>query len=189
MNTRNALLNAAEHAARSRGFDAFSYADLSREVGIRKASIHHHFPAKADLALALIRRYRVNFAHLLASIRTENDTAGDRLRAFLTTYREALSGGDTVCLCVAFSTGRDSFKDTVLDELNGFHRDCIAWLEETFSRALQDNTVKNAGVPDVEAKACMALVEGAQLLARAANDTHPFDDATAALKNRLTGQD
>jgi len=27
----------------------FSYADLAKSVGVSKASIHHHFPAKEDL--------------------------------------------------------------------------------------------------------------------------------------------
>ena len=35
MDTRTALLDSAERAARQCGFDAVSYADLSREVGIR----------------------------------------------------------------------------------------------------------------------------------------------------------
>ncbi|MCG8611460.1 MAG: TetR/AcrR family transcriptional regulator, partial [Pseudomonadales bacterium] len=33
----------------TRGFESFSYQDLARELGITKASIHHHFPKKADL--------------------------------------------------------------------------------------------------------------------------------------------
>lgn len=56
MDTRTALLQSAERAARQRGYDGFSYADLAGDVGLRKASIHHHFPTKATLALALIER-------------------------------------------------------------------------------------------------------------------------------------
>ena len=61
MNTRTSLLDSAEQAVRQRGYNGFSYADLAREIGIRKASIHHHFPTKADLGLALIERYNQNF--------------------------------------------------------------------------------------------------------------------------------
>ncbi|MCP4318214.1 MAG: TetR/AcrR family transcriptional regulator [Hyphomicrobiales bacterium] len=188
MTTRTALLDAAEHAARTRGFDAFSYADLSRAVGIRKASIHHHFPAKADLAHALISRYRESFALSLKSICEMNETAGARLSAFLDSYRSALSGGEAVCLCVAFSTGRDSFQDPVLAELDGFHRDCLAWLENVFTQALQDKSVSGAGAADAEASACLALVEGAQLIARAARDPRRFDDATTVFRGRLVNR-
>lgn len=185
MSTRTALLDAAEIAARSQGFDAFSYADLSSAVGIRKASIHHHFPSKSDLAHALIGRYRENFGSTLQAIDAKHSSAGARLRAFLKTYRDALSGGETVCLCVAFSAGRDSFQAPVLSELDGFHTDCLAWLEKTFSLAGQDRSVTDAGSADAEAKAFLALLEGAQLLARAAKDPKRFDDATAIFAGRL----
>ena len=55
--TKTALLNSAERAARSKGFDGFSYADLAKEVGIRKASIHYHFPTKDALTISLMVRY------------------------------------------------------------------------------------------------------------------------------------
>ncbi len=185
MSTRTTLLDVAERAARSRGFDAFSYADLSEAVGIRKASIHHHFPAKADLALALISRYRENFHATLAHIDGINPSAGERLTAFLRIYRDALSDGQTVCLCVAYSSGRDSFQAPVIGELDAFHADCLAWLEALFEQASHDKTIKDPGPADKEAKACLALVEGAQLMARAAMDPNRYDAATALLKGRI----
>ncbi|MXD47054.1 helix-turn-helix transcriptional regulator, partial [Escherichia coli] len=38
--TRERLLSEAEHLMREKGYSAFSYADLSKIVGITKASIH-----------------------------------------------------------------------------------------------------------------------------------------------------
>ena len=185
MNTRTSLLDVAEQAARSRGFDAFSYADLSEAVGIRKASIHHHFPAKADLALALISRYRETFLSTLADIDAKNTSAGDRLAGFLHSYRDALSDGQTVCLCVAYSSTRDSFEEPVIDELDAFHADCLAWLETVFLQASQDRSIKDPGPAPMEAKACLAMVEGAQLMARAAKNPNRYDAATALLKSRI----
>jgi TetR/AcrR family transcriptional regulator, transcriptional repressor for nem operon len=50
LHTRTALIDLAEHSVRSQGFDRFSYADLTEAIGIRKASIHYHFPTKANLS-------------------------------------------------------------------------------------------------------------------------------------------
>lgn len=184
MDTRNALLDSAELLARSRGFDAFSYADLSRAVGIRKASIHHHFPTKADLALALIKRYREQFGDVLRSIAASAPTGGARLRGYLDAYRAALLGGRAVCLCVAFSAGRESFSDPVLAELNAFHHDGLSWLQETFEQGRDDASIEAVGTPSEEADAALALVEGAQLLARAAGDVARYDAATEILRRR-----
>ncbi|MFN3213049.1 MAG: TetR/AcrR family transcriptional regulator [Henriciella sp.] len=186
MDTRSALLDSAERAARERGFDAFSYADLAREVGIRKASIHHHFPVKADLAFGLIERYAVRFAETLAEIDRDHVNAADKLRAYQSVYRDALADGTQLCLCVSMSAGRDSFSEPVLDLLAQFHQDSVAWLSQVFAQGVEDGTVAYLSDPDAEARAALALMEGAQLSARAAEDVTLFDQATAAFLSRLT---
>ena len=186
MDTRNALLDSAERAARQRGFDAFSYADLAKEVGIRKASIHYHFPMKADLAFGLIERYALRLSETLAHIASSQDSAAAQLSAYHDVYRDALSGGDQLCLCVALSAGRDSLSEPVLAELNQFHEDSIAWLERVFEAGRADGSVAHVGDPASEAAATLALMEGAQLVARAAKDITLFDQATASFSARLT---
>ncbi len=46
--------------------NGFSYADIAEVVGIRKPSIHHHFPSKADLVRALVAGYQDDLAAGLA---------------------------------------------------------------------------------------------------------------------------
>lgn len=185
MDTRTALLDSAEFACRSKGYDAFSYADLSAAVGIRKASIHYHFPSKSDLALAVIDRYHGNFFEKLKSIATSELTAAQQLSAYIDIYRSALSGGESVCLCVAFSAGRASLSNEVLKRLNAFHSGSVEWLTDVFKTANLDGSIATVGLPRSEASAVLAQMEGAQLMARAACDVRLFDAATKTLSNRL----
>lgn len=185
MDTRTALLDSAEFACRSKGYDAFSYADLSTAVGIRKASIHYHFPSKSDLALEVIDRYRDRFFEQLDAIATPERTAAQQLKAYINIYRTALSDGESVCLCVAFSAGRSSLSNAVLKRLNAFHTDSIEWLTDVFKTANLDGSIAAVGLPRSEASAVLAQMEGAQLIARAARDATLFDAATKALSNRL----
>jgi len=185
MSTRSALLDSAEHLARSRGFDGFSYADLAREVGIRKPSVHHHFPTKADLALGLVQRYRERFVAFLERLSGEHEDGASRLTGYLDLYREALSGGEEVCLCVAFSAGRDSLTPEVLAEVRLFEEAGIAWLTEAFRRGAEDGSIADVDDPRSEAMAAMACVEGAQLLARSAKSVERFDAATQLLVERV----
>jgi TetR/AcrR family transcriptional repressor of nem operon len=53
MNTKQQIVAYSADMLRTRGFNGFSYLDISRELGITKASVHHHFPKKQDLGLAL----------------------------------------------------------------------------------------------------------------------------------------
>ena len=185
MNTRTALLDHAETAARQRGYDGFSYADLASAVGIRKASIHYHFPKKADLAFDLIERYAARFTARLTEIDEAPGAAADKLRAYHGLYRDALAGGTQLCLCVALSAGRDSLAAPVLTALNQFHADSVDWLRRVFDAAAADASVLTVTDAGAEARATLALMEGAQLGARAAKDVRHFDRATDAFLARL----
>jgi TetR/AcrR family transcriptional regulator, transcriptional repressor for nem operon len=186
MDTRTALLNAAEHAVRARGYDGFSYADLATAVGIRKASIHHHFPTKAELALVLIERYCANFFATLEQITASHSTAGAQLAAYIAVCRAALSGGDEMCLCVAFCTGRDHLTAAVLAKLDDYHFVSVRWLTDVFTTGKADGSITGIVNADDEAHACLAQMEGAQLVARAAKDVHRFDLAVAVLRSRIS---
>ena len=184
MNTRATLLNTAEQLARSRGFDAFSYSDLAEQVGIRKASIHHHFRTKGDLSLALITRYREVFSDRLAAISAQDPRASGRLLAFLNLYRDAMLGGRSLCLCVAFSVTQHALPVDSRAQLAGFHADVTQWLEVVFRLALTDGSIRGITSPRAEAQAALAAVEGAQIMARAARDVARFEAAIDTLRAR-----
>ena len=191
--TKTALLNSAEAAARAAGFDGFSYADLAADVGIRKASIHHHFPTKAALATALMGRYRDRLAEACDEIDASHATAAERMRALIAVYREALAGGQSLCLCVSLSTSRDSLPPEVIARMTEYRAMMTAWIETLYrcgraqglTRARHDGTIADAGDPGAEAAATLALLEGAQLAARTESSPERFDQATRMLKARL----
>lgn len=179
------LLTHAEALARSRGIDAFSYADLAAATGIRKASVHYHFATKADLTLALIEDYAARIADRLNQIEAQSAAASGALRDFLQLYHDALGTGDSLCLCVAFSAATDSLPEASVTRVEDFRNDVTAWLKAQFDRARQDGSVRALSDPAQEAAALFALVEGAQLVARAARNPDRFTDAVAQFSDRL----
>ena len=185
MDTKTQLLDAAERTVRERGYDGFSYADLAAAVGIRKASIHYHFPTKADLAKALVARYREVNRAFRQEVGATTDDAATRLKRYLAHYRAALGGGDMLCLCVSLAISPDRLSEHAREELNGFHRDSIEWLEAVFEAAQEQGSLAHAADPLTEATGLLALVEGAQLLARAAGEVEHFDRATQHFVARL----
>ncbi|MCB2135842.1 MAG: TetR/AcrR family transcriptional regulator [Rhodobacteraceae bacterium] len=185
METKAALLQAAEQSARTFGIDGFSFADLARAVGIRKASVHHHFPTKADLAAEMVRRYHEALLTDLDAIDAASDTAGQRLRRQIARYRFALGGGKTLCLCVALSAGRESLTAEAIDALAEYRQTVRAWLTEVFAKGAADGTIIGPGQPEKDAAASLALLEGAQLWARTEMDIRRFDDAVGPLLARI----
>jgi TetR/AcrR family transcriptional repressor of nem operon len=66
--TADKILSAGRKLITTRGYSNFSYADVSAEVSIHKASIHHHFPTKADLALAVAHQAQNIFDADMSSV-------------------------------------------------------------------------------------------------------------------------
>ncbi|PCD01118.1 TetR/AcrR family transcriptional regulator [Halopseudomonas pelagia] len=182
--TRKDLMDRAEHIVRSRGFDGFSYADLAEAIGIRKASIHYHFPTKAKLSEALIERYQTSLQHGLAEIEAARASAGERLKALIALYRGALHDGQTVCLCVAFSTCRESLSETVIARVGAIREMILQWLMTMFELGQRDGSVSAIHDSTPEAHATLAILEGAHLAARTEQNPAVFDAATQLLRAR-----
>ncbi len=187
--TKTNLLNSAERVARTRGFDGFSYADLAKDVGITKASIHHHFASKAELAVALMKRYYDDLEIACAEIDAQNETGAARLNALISRYHGALEDGQSLCLCVSFSTSTQSLSDDTVAEMNRFRKMITDWLSKAFALGQQDGTIKGVDDPVQEATAALPLLEGAQLAARVAKDPDRFSAALDILTSRLSNRD
>lgn len=183
--TKTALLDSAERAARTRGFDGFSYADLSQDVGIRKASIHHHFPTKAALSVALMERYYNELKAVCDQIDVSHETGGARLAALIGRYKSALDGGKSLCLCVSFSTSRESLPPEVIAQIGRFREMIIAWTQTVFAAGQSDGSIARVTDPAIEAAAALPLLEGAQLAARVNENPALFDSAARILTLRL----
>src|SRR5438270_13444250 len=95
--TSQRILDIAERLVQTRGFNGFSYADIAEALHVTKASLHYHFPAKADLGARLIERYERNFVEALAAIDGSARDARDKLRRYAAIY-EGVLRQDRMCL-------------------------------------------------------------------------------------------
>ena len=104
--TAERLMDLAEAHIRNAGYGHFSFRDLAAEIGIKSASVHHHFPTKATMTAAVARRYGDRF--LAAVARRPNERAEDAISAYRSVFRAALDRDGRMCLC-ACSAPRRAF--------------------------------------------------------------------------------
>ncbi|SFM68287.1 transcriptional regulator, TetR family [Chitinophaga sp. YR627] len=52
--TREKIIALADQLIRTKGYNAFSYKDISDPLEIKNAAIHYHFPTKTDLGVAVV---------------------------------------------------------------------------------------------------------------------------------------
>lgn len=178
--TRAELLMQAEALVRGRGYAGFSYAALAEAVGIRKASIHHHFPTKADLGAALIAAYADRYAAALASIRSEVPDGPGRLSAYGRLYLGGLEQG-LGCLCAALAVEGDALPERLRRDVVGFFEGHLAWLEAVLREGRADCSLRAGRDPSVGARFVVATLEGALLMERLFSSPEAFEGTLAAL--------
>src|SRR5271170_6591557 len=88
--TANTILDVAERLAQTRGYNGFSYADIAAQLSVTKASLHYHFPSKADLGLALVERYSLAFSKALGAIDAHTSDAGEKLKRYVGLYDDVM---------------------------------------------------------------------------------------------------
>lgn len=182
--TRTAILLEAEALIRRRGYAGVSYADLADVVGIRKASIHHHFPTKADLAVALLERYDGLYDAAMAQIGDRTRDGLERIRAYAALYLGGVEKG-LGCLCAAFAAELETLPDTLRADLGRFFAKHIAWIEGVLEAGRRDGTIRAAIEPAPFARMIVATLEGALMIERATEGPVGFAGALSAIESTL----
>jgi TetR/AcrR family transcriptional regulator, transcriptional repressor for nem operon len=161
--TREALLAAAEQLVRTRGYSAFSYADLATSVGIRKASIHHHFPGKSDLGCALVDEYVARFARVCATIDADHASATTRLTAYAAVYADSVRSG-MLCLCGMLATELSVLPEDVAERVRGFVAAQFNWLQTVVAAGQAQGELSTRRTAKQLAEYVLASLQGAMLL-------------------------
>jgi len=163
--TASDILDAAERLVQSRGFNGFSYADVSSELGITKAALHYHFAGKAELGESLISRYNERFDAALAAIDSTELSAPDKLLAYCELYRGTLRG-QRMCLCGMLAAEYNTLGEPMRDALGTFFDHNRDWLAALLETGREAGTLRFTGPVDQAAQTIVAALEGAMLVAR-----------------------
>ena len=169
------ILDVAERMARIGGYNGFSFREIAKKVGIKSASVHYHFPGKAELGAAVARRYTERFLDGLGAPDEPGAEPEALLKRYVTAYRSALVDDGLMCLCGMLGAEIAYLPEVVAQEAKRFFEANIAWLTAVLAR--------RGGEGDVRADALrmIATMEGALILARRLDDITAFDAATKEL--------
>ena len=154
-----------------------SYADISKAIGIRKASIHYHFPRKEDLIADLLDRYNERFCHLVEEIVASAKSPEVKLNHYCDLFVATLNSGeqDKACLCGILSAELKTLSPAIVDRITQFYRDNENYLEQILRSGLETGEFAFTGDSQTMAKLIFSLMQGDLLIARA-------EEGTARLK-------
>jgi TetR/AcrR family transcriptional repressor of nem operon len=189
VDTKILILDVAQDLIQRLGVNGMSYQDISEAVGIRKASVHTHFPKKEDLLVALLDRYSDRFLQIFDGILASSDSSEVKLRRYCGLFEATLSSGnqDKACLCAMLGAELQTLNDPTVERVRSFYqanRSRIAILLET---GREDGSFRFPGEVQSMASLIFGLLEGGMLVARVQGGAEQFHQNIEQLLRLVKG--
>ena len=163
--TRAKILDTAERLVRTRGFNGFSYADIAIAVGVKKASLHHHFPTKMDLGLALIERFSSAVLGYLEQIDQSGAGSLTKLRDYAQIYEQSFHENQ-MCLCGMLAAEHETISKDMHEAIAGYFQKQEAWLERVLDEGREGGELAFSGSAGEHARLIVSHFQGALLVAK-----------------------
>jgi TetR/AcrR family transcriptional repressor of nem operon len=178
--TSRRILDIAERLLQTRGYNAFSYADIAQALHVTKASLHYHFPTKAELGKRLIVRYQLSFLQALAVIDQTSADSSERLRRYVEIYADVLRN-NRMCLCGMLAAEYATLPKPMKAELKHFFDENERWLVAVLDEGQATGKLRFTGSAREVAQLLLGSLEGAMMLARSYDDVARFESAAERL--------
>ena len=174
--TKTLILDVAQELIQRLGVNCMSYQDISNSVGIRKASIHTHFPRKDDLLAALLDRYSDRFLRMVDGILASSDTPEVKLRRYCGLFETTLSSGDRdkVCLCAMLGAELKTLNHPLVERVSSFYEANEERLVALLNYGRADGSFRIGEDVRTTASLIFGLLEGGMLVARVRGGSEQF---------------
>jgi TetR/AcrR family transcriptional repressor of nem operon len=166
------IVDATEGLIQTLGYNGFSYEDVAKIVGIRKPSIHHHFPSKMELGAVVAQRYTHRFRQALLHIEGTISKAPARLLAYADLFEATYEQNRRLCICGMLGAEADSLPDEINLEVKRFFSVSLDWLTMAFGEGLAAGTLKATSSAAELAEAYLCMLEGALMVGRGLPQAH-----------------
>jgi TetR/AcrR family transcriptional regulator, transcriptional repressor for nem operon len=184
LHSSHQILDIAQHLVQTRGFNAFSYADIAKVMHVSKTSLHYHFATKADLGTKLVERYHTAFERALDEIDATDCSMPEKLRRFTELYARVLAN-ERMCLCGMLAAEFVTLPPAMQEALNRFFELNETWLAVVLENGRKQGSLRFTGTAKDTAIYIISTLEGSMMLARAHGGMARFDVTTRHLLTDL----
>lgn len=190
VDTKTRILDTAQELIQRRGLNAMSFQDLSDAVGIRKASVHHHFATKNDMVASLLVRYLENFDSAVDRVMSSRVSGLSKLERYCNLFLETLKSGgqDKGCLCGMLMVEMASLDDPSMVLVRQFVRSNGRRIEAMVREGVEDGSIAIRGSVSGTARLLLAALEGSLLVARCEGGPKQLAENIAQLLTLLKKQ-
>lgn len=186
MNTKEKIIHTAAEMLSDNGFNAFSFHDISKDIGIKTSSIHYYFPTKSDLIIAIIHYSQSVQAVLFESISAKEPY--EKLAALIDFY-VALAVKGKMCPIVAISSDMKDIDPNIKLEVRRFYDFLLHWLSTTLEEGIIKNQFASIQAPGDKSIEILNILAMMPILSRLGQGAERFLCIKESLFNNLLLQD
>jgi TetR/AcrR family transcriptional repressor of nem operon len=168
--TRDQIMDKAAELLTQRGFNGFSYRDISTHLGVKNAAIHYHFPSKADLAMALVGEYQQTLRNQTSAFLAYGGPATPQMEGLFMFTESQYCMGRCICPFGALSVDFDDLPEEVKGATEKFMSDSVKWLSRVLEVGKEQDEFKFEGDATQKAIGIIATLQGARQMARIQGD-------------------
>jgi TetR/AcrR family transcriptional repressor of nem operon len=184
--TASKLIEEASQLIADVGYNGFSYADLSERLGIRKPSIHHHFPSKVDLVVAVIEQQRATIQTHIEALDGDTSDALGQLNAYVEYWKRCIEDQSaSFCLAGVLAVEKPGLPVEVAEAVHGHFDDLGRWLKRVMTLGVEQGSMVLELDPDRSSQFFQTTIYGAMVMARAFNDPSKFTFVVDAFLTRM----
>lgn len=167
------ILATAEHLIQKMGYNAFSYKDIAQVVGIKTSSIHYYYPAKEDLAVAVIDLQLYQLSFFLNELKYNSSLSLQQKLLSLVDKVMSLTFHDEMKMCLGGMLASDvmSLPEKVKVKVRSFFNVLEQWIKEAISEGISDKEWVDIIQPEALPRDLLVQLEGGLLMSRLYEDS------------------
>lgn len=183
MDTKGEILKTTERLIITKGYNGFSYQDISDAIGIKKASIHYHFKTKEDLGAAFVQMFHDRFNTWTHKIKDKANL--EKLNGFAQLFKIVSNNGKHICPLSMLTAEYQTLPAKVQQKVYNFLAQMEEWTTGMIKEGMKENLFKSSIDPGLMAKIFMNSLSYETKTARIFENTNQLDKIFAELKKLI----
>lgn len=167
-NTREQILDIAETLLQELGYNAFSYQNISSELGLKNAAIHYHFPSKSDLGNAIIERFIARFITWRDQHTRKGTDPVSLINGYFAITANFVRNGGKVCPMGVLETEFNAISENMQNSLRQFDSLIRSFVSDALEKGRQQGLLHFDGKAEDKGLVITASLQGGLQIARVA---------------------
>lgn len=161
--TKEKIVSLADKLIREKGFNAFSYKDISEPLQVKNAAVHYHFPSKMDLGIEVVEQ-ELRLLSLNAE-KWKKLPEDEQLQKFFGVFRKHCNNGN-VCLMGSLAPDYETLPPAMREKVHEMASVIVEWMTNCLEQGRKHKRIHFKGSAGDRALLVISNLQSSLLLSR-----------------------